>query len=144
MMMKTNRQSSPRALRIRRIVPRIGLALVMLALVCIGLAHKTEATVGFCITDGVTHDNITFTAGGAYTFTQCSTGFTVTGTGVVKNNSGVTTLTDKKPDRSVNAGLYMSQKTGRAVIYFTPVPGGGARVLQANQTNPSQGCGCAP
>jgi hypothetical protein len=143
MMMKTNRQISPRALRIRRIVPRIGLALVMLALVCIGMAHKTEATIGFCITDGVTHDNLTFTAGGAYTFTQCSTGFTVSGTGVVTTPNGVTTLTDKKPDRSVNAGLFTSQKTGRAVIYFFSSPGV-ARVFQANQTNPSQVCGCVP
>ena len=141
--MKTNRQGSPRASRTGRIVPRIGLALVMLALVCIGLAHKTEATVGFCITDSVTHDNLTFTAGGAYTFTQCSTGFTVSGTGVVTTPNGITTLTDKKPDRSVNAGLFTSQKTGRAVIYFFSAPGVG-RVLQANQTNPSQACGCVP
>jgi hypothetical protein len=143
MMMKTNRQGSPRALRTGRIVPRIGLSLVLLGLVCIGLAHETEATVGFCITDGVTHDNLTFNLGGAYTFTQCSTGFTVSGAGVVTTHSGVTTLTDKKPDRSVNAGLSTTQKTGRAVIYFFSSPGVG-RVLSANQTNPSQACGCVP
>ena len=59
--MKTNRLRSPRALRIRRITLSIGLALFMFGLVCIRPAHKAEAVASFCVSDNITHDNITFT-----------------------------------------------------------------------------------
>ena len=143
--MKSNRQVSPRALRIRRTLPRIGLALVMLSLVCIGMAHKTDAKpsiVFFCVTDDRTHDNITFSTVGSYSFTQCSTGFTLSGTGFFSTPSGVASVKDKKPDRSVNAGLNTAQQTGSAAIYFIATPGGAARVFRVNQTIPNAPCGC--
>ena len=140
--MRSNRTKSPSALRIRRTLPRIGLGLVLLTLVCVGLSHKTEAVVTFCVRDNVTHDNITFSPSGAYTFTQCSTGFTLSGTGVFSMPSGVATVTDKKSDRSVNAGLYTGQGTGSAAIYFIATPGGAARVFRINQTIPFAPCGC--
>ena len=154
--MKQNRINSPRASRIRRLLPRIAIALVLISLVSIVTPGKTGApgktskprraqviATTICITDSRTGDNIQFTnPGGAYTFTQCSTGFTLSGTGTVSSKSGVITLTDRKPDRSVNAGLNPNTKTGSAAIYFTPVPGGGTRVFRINQTNPNQTCGC--
>ena len=140
--MKTNRHESPRASRARRILPRIGLALILLSVMCIGLPHKTDANGGFCVTDNITHDNITFTTGGAYTFTQCSTGFTLSGTGVFSMPSSVATVTDKKPDRSVSAGFNTAQRTGSAAIYFIKTPGAGAQVFRINQTIPNAPCGC--
>jgi hypothetical protein len=97
-----------------------------------------------CINDDVTKDHIEFTnPGGAYTFCHCAgpNTFMISGTGTVSIKNGVITLTDKKPDRSVSAGL-LTQKTGSAAIYFTLVPGGGTRVFRINQTNPNQTCGC--
>jgi len=140
--MKINRLRSPRALRIRRITLSIGLALFMFGLVCLRPAHKAEAVATFCVTDNITHDNITFTAGGAYTFTKCSPAFTLSGTGVFSMPSGVATVTDKKPDRSVKAGLNTAQGTGSAAIYFIATPGGAAQVFRVNQTIPFAPCGC--
>src|SRR5262249_45750252 len=111
MMMKTNRQESPRALRARRILPRIGLALILLSVMCIGLSHKTQAVATFCVVDNFTRNNITFGPSGAYTFTQCNPSFTLSGTGVFSMPNGVATVTDKKPDRSVSAGLNTAQGT---------------------------------
>src|SRR5215471_20051703 len=140
--MQRDRPKSPRATRFRRIVISIGLALFMLGLMSVGPGHEAEANGGVCITDSITRDNIQFTLGGAYTFTQCSTGLTITGTGVVTTPNGVITLTDKKADRSVTAGLFTSQ-TGRAVIYLMSAPGL-FQTFQANQTSPNQTCGCVP
>jgi len=144
---KNRSKSRSRVSRVTRITIRIGLALVLAGLVCIRPAHKAEAGANgggvVCITDTRTRDNIQFTnPGGAYTFTQCSTGFTVSGTGTVSTKSGVITLTDKKSDRSISAGLLSNQKTGSAAIYFTQTPGGGTRVFRVNQTDPNQTCGC--
>jgi len=140
--MKTNRLRSPRALRIRRITLSIGLALFMFGLVCIRPAHKAEAVASFCVSDNITHDNIVFTTGGTYTFTKCSTAFTLSGTGTFSMPSGVATVTDKKPDRSVKAGLNTAQGTGSVAIYFIATPGAGAQVFRVNQTIPFAACGC--
>jgi hypothetical protein len=144
---KNRSKSRSRVSRVTRITIRIGLAVVLAGLVSLRPAHKAEARANgggvVCITDTRTRDNIQFTnPGGAYTFTQCSTGFTVSGTGTVSTKSGVITLTDKKSDRSVNAGLNPNQKTGTMVIYFTQTPGAGAQVFRVNQTDPNQTCGC--
>jgi hypothetical protein len=145
-MVKNRSKSRSRVSRVTRITIRIGLAVVLAGLACLHPARKTEAGANggvICITDTRTRDNIQFTnPGGAYTFTQCSTGFTVSGTGTVSTKSGVITLTDKKSDRSVSAGLNPSQKTGSMVIYFTQTPGAGAQVFRVNQTDPNQTCGC--
>jgi hypothetical protein len=129
-------------MRISRVLPRIGLALVLVTLVCISLARKTEATIGVCVTDNITHDNIVLFPNGVYSFVQCSTGFHLSGTGVFSIQSGVSTVKDKKPDRSVNAGLNTAQGTGSAAIYFIATPGGAAQVFRINQTIPFAPCGC--
>jgi hypothetical protein len=99
------------------------------------------ATVGFCITDDHTHDNLSFNAGGAYTFTRCKDGFTLSGTGTVRTSGSVMILTDKKLDRIINARFLTNQKTGRASV--TLVGGkGNFQTTTANQTNPSAACGC--
>ena len=48
---------------------------------------KAGTTAAICITDTHTGDNIVFTLGGNYTFTQCNPGFTITGVGVVSTHS---------------------------------------------------------
>jgi hypothetical protein len=99
------------------------------------------ATVALCITDDHTHDNLSFTAGGAYTFTRCQDGFTLTGTGTVRTSGSIVTLTDKKSDRIINAAVLTNQKTGRANV--TLIIGKGIfQTITANQTNPSAGCSC--
>ncbi len=99
----------------------------------------TLATV--CITDEVTGDHLSYTCpAGTYTYKRCSTGFTLTGTGVVNTVNGVETLTDSKPDRRINAGLLVGPGTGKAVIYFIPAPGI-IQTLTINQTTPFKACG---
>jgi hypothetical protein len=143
-MMKLNRTKCPRALRIRRTLLKIGLALVLLGVICIGPANKTEATsLFFCVTDNITHDFVLFGPNGTYTFFQCSTGFSLPGTGVFSMPSGVATVTDRKPDRSVKAGLNTATGTGSAAIYFIAIPGGPAQVFRINETIPFAPCPCA-
>ena len=165
-MEKNQLKSSPKsAWRTGRILLRIGFGFAMAGLLFIHPAQRASAINGcgqqVCITDTATGDNIVFnitsmnaganTAGGCaalnvatgnYTYTQCSTGFQLTGTGMVTTPSGVMTPTDKRADRSVKAGL-LPQGTGKFVIYFQqPSPNGVWRVFGGNQTIPFQMCGC--
>ena len=94
-----------------------------------------------CITDDATGDHLSYTCpAGTYTYKRCSTGLTLTGTGVVNTVSGIETLTDSKPDRRINAGFLVGPGTGKAVIYFIPAPGI-IQTLTINQTTPFRVCG---
>jgi len=94
-----------------------------------------------CLTDDRTGDNITFNCpAGTYTFTHCGSPlFTLTGTGSVNTVNGIETLSDRKPDRSVTAGLLLGQGTGRAVISFVVAPGI-IQTFNVNQTVPFRPC----
>jgi len=152
--MKSQRLESPHRPRICRTLLSIGTALVAFGLVCVRPAQRAEAGGPpkpprklplTCISDSVTHDNLSFfNAGpltGIYHYVQCSTGFMLDGRGTVANQSGVVTLTDREPDRSVNAGLLTSQNTGKASISFMIAPGV-FQYFQVNKTDPSTPCGC--
>jgi hypothetical protein len=78
---------------------------------------------------------------GAYTFTRCSDGFTLTGTGTVALVNGDRTLTDSKSDRRVSAALNTGGRTGSATIYLM-VAQGVWQLFQINDTNPSAVCQC--
>ncbi|PYP89679.1 MAG: hypothetical protein DMF61_03140 [Blastocatellia bacterium AA13] len=94
-----------------------------------------------CLTDERTGDHLSYTCpAGTYTYKRCSTGFTLTGTGVVNTVNGVETLTDAKPDRRINAGLLTGTGTGKAVIYVIVAPGI-IQTLTIDQTTPFKACG---
>jgi len=78
---------------------------------------------------------------GEYRLISCPTGWMLTGTGAVRNVSGVLTVTDSKPDRRVNAGFNPGQKTGTATINFQATQGVW-QTFRINSTNPSAVCAC--
>jgi hypothetical protein len=131
-------------------LPVIALCLLALpGLTKNGLASATPSSVEpaaatiatFCITDDHSHDNISFTAGGAYTFTRCKDGFTLSGTGTVKMSASVAFLFDKKSDRIVSAAFLINQKTGHADV--TLIPFKGIFLSDAlNQTITTAACSC--
>ncbi|HKV39674.1 MAG TPA: choice-of-anchor Q domain-containing protein, partial [Blastocatellia bacterium] len=53
---------------------------------------------------------------GAYQFTRCADGLTLTGTGRIRLINSVLTLTDFRPDRNIRAGSYLGQGGGSALI----------------------------
>src|SRR5262249_16240174 len=78
---------------------------------------------------------------GAYTFTRCSDGFTLSGTGVAKLVNGILTLTDFKSDRRLSAGFNTGQLTGNATIYLM-VAQGVWQTFRIVDTNPAAVCAC--
>lgn len=54
---------------------------------------------------------------GCYIFTQCSTGFIMTGTGTVTTQGCTTTLQDSQPDRNLMANVNSCTRQGNAVVY---------------------------
>jgi len=101
-------------------------------------------TIAFdvCLTDGQTHDTLQFSSStGAYTFTRCKDGFTLSGTGTVRKSGSVIVLNDKKSDRVINANFLSNQKTGKATIVRI-ISKGVFQTTPISQTNPSSVCGC--
>jgi hypothetical protein len=95
-----------------------------------------------CVTDGTTHDTLQFSSStGAYSFTQCKGGFTLSGTGTVRKSGSVIVLSDKKSDRLINANFLSNQKTGKATI-IRIISKGAFQTTLISQTNPSSVCGC--
>jgi hypothetical protein len=104
-------------------------------------APPTVADV--CLTDGQTHDTLLFSSStGAYTFTRCKDGFTLSGTGTVRKSGSVIVLSDKKSDRMINANFLSNQKTGKATVVLI-LSRGVFQTILISQTNPSSVCGCA-
>jgi hypothetical protein len=104
-------------------------------------AHGTP-TFDFCIKDDATGNLLQFSSTtGAYQFTRCKDGFTLTGTGSVRLANHIETLTDRKPDRRISAGFLTNQLTGHAVITIVAGPGL-SQTYNLNQTNPRAVCAC--
>jgi hypothetical protein len=78
---------------------------------------------------------------GAYTFTRCSDGFRLSGTGTTGLVGGIKTLKDFKPDRRISAGFNTGQLTGNATIYLM-VAQGVWQSLNIVDTNPAATCQC--
>jgi hypothetical protein len=71
----------------------------------------------FCIQDDTTGDYIQFNSiTGAYIAKQCSTGFTVEGTGVVTASGSTVTLTQNLNNQFITATVNTSTNTGSASI----------------------------
>jgi hypothetical protein len=108
-------------------------------------ATTTAATLTIfdqCLKDNSNGDLFQFNSRtGQYLFTVCSTGFTLSGTGVITNESGILTLTDSKSDRKISAGVNSGQHTGTATIYLL-VGQGVWQTYRINATNPSAVCAC--
>src|SRR5262249_52783321 len=70
-----------------------------------------------CLKDSASGDVIQFnTQSGDYALTTCSSGVTISGTGVVRAFNGTVVISDFRPDRRVSITYLPNQLTGRAVI----------------------------
>ena len=70
-----------------------------------------------CIQDDSTRDVLSFNSTtGQYQFTRCSTGFTLSGTGVVTTKGSTVTLVHNAPDRRITATLDKAGHKGSASI----------------------------
>jgi hypothetical protein len=95
-----------------------------------------------CLKDDSTGNLFQFNSTtGQYLFIRCSDGFTLNGTGVVRQVNGVLTVTDSKSDRRVSAGFYPGQRTGSATIYLM-VAQGIWQTFRINATNVAAVCIC--
>ncbi|HKV41599.1 MAG TPA: hypothetical protein VJX67_20510 [Blastocatellia bacterium] len=75
------------------------------------------ASFDVCLTDDRTGFNIQYSSQtGAYTFSACSAGISISGTGKATNRDGVVTLTDKKADRTLSAAANAGLTTGSATV----------------------------
>jgi hypothetical protein len=96
-----------------------------------------------CLKDNTTGNLLQWnSATGAYMFTRCSDGFTLSGTGAASLVNGMRRLTDSKIDRRVSAAFNTGQRTGSAAIYLE-VAQGVWQTFQISDTNPSAVCACA-
>ena len=78
---------------------------------------------------------------GAYTFTRCSDGFTLSGVGAIALVNGYRVISDLKNNRRINAGFNTGQLTGTATIYLQ-VAQGVWQVFRIVSTNPFAACRC--
>jgi hypothetical protein len=95
-----------------------------------------------CIQDDHTGDTLRFNSTtGQYVYTRCAGKMTLTGTGVVKNAGGLTSLTDSQVDRRISALYNPGTLTGRANMTLVIATGVYQTVI-VNQTNPHPTCAC--
>jgi hypothetical protein len=78
---------------------------------------------------------------GEYSFTNCSNGFMLTGTGTVGLASGMRTLMVSTANVRISAALNSGQRTGSATIYIM-VSQGSWQLFRITDTNPSAVCAC--
>jgi uncharacterized delta-60 repeat protein len=77
---------------------------------------------------------------GAYSLNACN-GFTLTGTGTIRQVGSVLTLTDFKPDRRLSVAFLTNQLTARATIYILVAPG--VWQLYSFSNTPGVNCNCS-
>ena len=93
-----------------------------------------------CLQDESNGNFLTFIGTGAYTFTSCNGGVTLTGVGVVKVKGLVTTLEDVKPDRRVTATVDQALRQGKAAAQ-TYSPARSFTIRDKNIDNNTCACG---
>jgi hypothetical protein len=93
-----------------------------------------------CLQDESNGNFMTIESTGAYSFTSCSTGFTLSGTGVLKIKGLITTLEDVKPDRRVTATVDNALRQGKAAVQ-TFAPARSFTIRDKNIDNNT--CACA-
>jgi len=108
-------------------------------------ASPVSATLGaqqgtICLQDESNGNFLTFDSTGAYTFTSCNGGVTLSGTGVARIKGLVVTLEDVKPDRRVTATVDMALRQGKAAAQ-TFAPSRSFTIRDKNIDNNT--CACA-
>lgn len=93
-----------------------------------------------CLQDESNGNFMTFDGTGAYSFTSCSTGFTLSGTGVLRTKGLVITLEDVKPDRRVTVTVDMALRQAKAAVQ-TYSPARSFTIRDKNIDNNT--CACA-
>ena len=78
---------------------------------------------------------------GVYTFTDCATGFTLSGTGTAALVNNMRMLTDSRSNRKISAAWNIGQRTGTATIDIM-IAQGVWQLFRINDTNPSAVCSC--
>jgi hypothetical protein len=96
-----------------------------------------------CLQDESNGNFLTFESTGAYTFTSCIGGVTLSGTGVLKSKGLVITLEDVKPDRRVTATVDQALRQGKAAAQ-TFVPSRSFTIRDKNIDNNTCACGGGP
>jgi hypothetical protein len=109
-----------------------------------GTGSNTATVGGFdvCIKDTATGAMLRWSSTtGAYTFTNCKTGFTISGTGTTRTNGGTQSLTDFKPDRRISGNFLTNQQTGTASVTVM-VAQGVFQKFTLVQSFPNAACTC--
>ena len=93
-----------------------------------------------CLQDESNGNFMTFDGTGAYTFTSCASGVTLSGTGVVRVKGLVITLEDVKPDRRITATVDQALRQGKAAAQ-TYSPARSFTIRDKNIDNNTCTCG---
>jgi hypothetical protein len=96
-----------------------------------------------CLQDESNGNFMTIESTGAYSFTSCSTGFTLSGTGVLKIKGLIITLEDVKPDRRVTATVDNALRQGKAAAQ-TYSPARSFTIRDKNIDNNTCACASPP
>jgi hypothetical protein len=96
-----------------------------------------------CIRDNVTGDVLAFnSATGAYQYTRCKDGFSLSGAGIVRILSGILTLTLSESNLKISASFNTGQRTGTATIQFEVAQGVWQTDAIHDTTLDGTGCSC--
>jgi hypothetical protein len=100
-------------------------------------------TFDICMRDNTTGDVFTFNSKtGAYQYTRCKDGFTISGIGTVTNVSGVLTLTVSESNLKIRASFNTGQLTGSATITLEIAQGVWQTDSIHDTTSDGTGCSC--
>jgi hypothetical protein len=109
-----------------------------------GTVSNTATIEAFneCLKDDTTGDVLEWSSTtGAYMFTHCATGFTLSGTGTPTFVNGSEDLSDSEAGRKVTAAFNTGSLTGHAVIAVQVAPGI-TQTYTINQTKTHITCSC--
>jgi 6-phosphogluconolactonase (cycloisomerase 2 family) len=105
---------------------------------------KACPTFDTCMRDDTTGNVFSFSSTtGAYQFTRCSDGFSISGTGTIRMIGSVLILTDNKPDRRISASFLNGQLTGNATIMLMVAQGVWQTFTVHDTTSLGTGCSCS-
>ncbi|HEY6328775.1 MAG TPA: hypothetical protein VI756_05520, partial [Blastocatellia bacterium] len=111
-----------------------------------GVGTKSNPATTFvfdeCLKDDTTGDILEWSStSGAYSFTHCATGFTLSGTGTAAHTGSAETLSVSTSSQKVTANFNTATLTGHAVITVV-VSAGVSETFTINQTKTHVTCSC--
>jgi len=96
-----------------------------------------------CMKDNTSGDVFAFNSvTGAYMYTRCSDGFSISGTGAVRSVGGVLNLIDNRPDRRISAAFITGQLTGNVTVMVNVTQGVWQTMSVHDTTSLGKGCSC--